>query len=230
MDEKISKSKIKNVDYLFNRIISERLRDSMEAKYSLLMGAGCSISSDIVSAKDIINMLQAIAYVREQPTEDANTPFLDMKYGDMVSFLQNWLKRNRTNEDFQAYVKNEEEKIENIIEKTKRKNDGYYEEVFYSIIREKYSDYNLQDKKEKKKIIEKLLGKYKKDIVKDMEYSYWFTKYSCASEDIHGFLAELMNNKQPSEAYILLADLFVNKMFSTAFTTNFDNLLAEALS
>ena len=38
-----------------------------------------------------------------------------------------------------------------------------------------------------------------------------------------------MHNKQPSEAYILLADLYINKLFSIAFTTNFDNLLAEAL-
>ena len=56
----ISEDKIKSIDYLFNRIISERVRDSMEPKYSLLMGAGCSVSSQIVSAKDIINMLKTI--------------------------------------------------------------------------------------------------------------------------------------------------------------------------
>ena len=38
----IYQEKIKSIDYLFNRIISERIRDSMEPKYSLLMGAGCS--------------------------------------------------------------------------------------------------------------------------------------------------------------------------------------------
>lgn len=57
-EKKILEDKIKTIDYLFNRIITERVRDSMEPKYSLLLGAGCSLSSDIVSAKGIIHMLE----------------------------------------------------------------------------------------------------------------------------------------------------------------------------
>lgn len=91
----ISEDKIKSIDYLFNRIISERVRDSMEPKYSLLMGAGCSVSSQIVSAKDIINMLKTIVYLRELPTEDTQTPFLDLEYGKLVPFLKRWYEKIR---------------------------------------------------------------------------------------------------------------------------------------
>ena len=66
-EKKILEDKIKTIDYLFNRIITERVRDSMEPKYSLLLGAGCSLSSDIVSAKGIIHMLESMAYLREIP-------------------------------------------------------------------------------------------------------------------------------------------------------------------
>lgn len=70
--DKISDDKIKTVDYIFNRIITERVRDSMEPKYSLLLGAGCSLSSDIVSANDIIHMLESMAYLREIPIKVVN--------------------------------------------------------------------------------------------------------------------------------------------------------------
>lgn len=226
----ISEDKIKSIDYLFNRIISERVRDSMEPKYSLLMGAGCSVSSQIVSAKDIINMLKTIVYLRELPTEDTQTPFLDLEYGKLVPFLKRWYEKNQDNEKFTEFVEQKEQQIRDDIYKKIDTMPNYYEEVFYNIIHKRYQGYEDLPKNEKTIILKQLLEEYEDKIQSDMEYSFWFTNYSTASEDIHGFLSELMHNKQPSEAYILLADLYINKLFSIAFTTNFDNLLAEALS
>lgn len=57
----IPQEKIKTMDYLFNRIISERIRDSFEPKYCLLLGAGCSISSSIPSASGVIIAIQEIS-------------------------------------------------------------------------------------------------------------------------------------------------------------------------
>ena len=225
----IYQEKIKSIDYLFNRIISERIRDSMEPKYSLLMGAGCSRSSEIVTAKGVIDILKSIAYLRELPAKDINNSFLDLEYGNLVLFAQKWYNDNNDNSDFLTYIKSEEEKILNISE-----NDEdfyrYFEEVFHGILFKRNSDYEHLLPNEKHRVICNLFNEYKDKIIYDMEYSYWFTKYSTASEDIHSFLTELMNNKNPSEAYILLADLFVNNMFSIAFTTNFDDLLGESLS
>lgn len=226
----IEQEKIKSVDYLFNRIISERIRDSMEPKYSLLMGAGCSVSSGVVSAKGIIDMLKAISYLRELPAESPENPFLDLEYGSLILFLQTWYENNKDDENFLKFEKTQEEQIYNKLCEKIEDFDGYFEEVFHGILFREYPDYKNLMSVDKHNILSELLKKYNSEIVLDMEYSYWFTKYSTASEDIHSFLTELMNNKNPSEAYIFLADLFVNNMFSVAFTTNFDNLLGEALS
>lgn len=226
----ISEDKIKSIDYLFNRIISERVRDSMEPKYSLLMGAGCSISSQIVSAKDIINMLKTVVYLRELPTGDTQTPFLDLEHGKLVPFLRMWYEKNQDNEKFVKFVEHKEQQIKTDIYKKLETMPNYYEEVFYNVMHKQYQEYENLSQCEKTKILQQFLEQYEEKIQSDMEYSFWFTNYSTASEDIHGFLSELMHNKQPSEAYILLADLYINKLFSIAFTTNFDNLLAEALS
>lgn len=225
----ISHDKIKSTDYLFNRIISERVRDSMEPKYSLLLGAGCSVSSGIVSAKGVVDILKSIAFLREMPAENSENPFLDLEYGNLVSFLQKWYIDNKDTTDFLEFVKDQEEQIFKISEDNKDF-DGYFEEVFYGILSKEYPDYRNLIPIEKHEILSQLFNKYRDKIVLDMEYSYWFTKYSTASEDIHSFLTELINNRNPSEAYIFLADLFINHMFSVAFTTNFDNLLGEALS
>lgn len=226
----ISKEKIKSVDYLFNRIISERVRDSMEPKYSLLLGAGCSASSGIVLAKDIINMLKSIAYIRELPAGNADNPFLNMAYGNLIPFLQDWYEKNNTDESFLKFVDMQNEQIGKGIEEKIKNSEGYFEEVFHGILIREYPNYGDMSYEEKQKILSKILDEHKTEITWDMEYSYWFAKYSTASEDINSFLTELMNKKNPSEAYIFLADLFVNHMFSVAFTTNFDDLLGESLS
>lgn len=62
----IPQEKIKTMDYLFNRIISERIRDSFEPKYCLLLGAGCSISSSIPSASGVIIAIQEISKEYQQ--------------------------------------------------------------------------------------------------------------------------------------------------------------------
>lgn len=222
--------KVKSIDYLFNRIISERVRGSLEPKYALLLGAGCSVSSKIESASGVINMLKSIAYLRELPTRTTSTPFLELEYGRLVPFLEKWYEMNQNDSDFLKFVQEHQMRIEKKVVDEFRDSDEYYEEVFHGIIRKEYPDYEEKSRMERHKILEELLERNKKNVAADRTYSYWFSQYSTASEDIHSFLTELMNNKNPSEAYIFLADLFVNRMFSVAFTTNFDNLMGEALS
>lgn len=74
--------------------------------------------------------------------------------------------------------------------------------MFYGVIRYQYPQYDSLPLEEKNEILHNLVKEYVNELVADMEYSYWFEQYSSASEDIHGFLAELMNSKHPSEAYI----------------------------
>ena len=92
--------KIKSIDYLFNRIISERVRGSLEPKYALLLGAGCSVSSGIESAGGVINILKSIAYLRELPTTTTSTPFLKLKYGKLIPFLEKWYENNQNDTSY----------------------------------------------------------------------------------------------------------------------------------
>ena len=226
----IPQEKIKSIDYLFNRIISERVRGSGEPKYALLLGAGCSVSSQIASANDVIHLLQSIAFLREEPTKTNSTPFLELEYGKLIPFLEKWYENNSNNQEFLSFVDMHQNNIRKQIDTEFNDFGEYYDEVFHGILQREHKNYQKYSEEEKEQIRRNYIDQYKKNIAVDREYSYWFAQYSTASEDIHSFLTELMNNKNPSEAYIFLADLFINRVFSIAFTTNFDNLLGEAIS
>ncbi len=148
----------------------------------------------------------------------------------MTKFLQNWYDSHKEDVQFKTFIAKHETEIDESLNGNRSDFDEYYGEVFNGILKKEYSETELFDSRNKHKILEELVKKYRKELASVMEYSYWFTQYSTASEDIHSFLSELMNNKNPSQSYIFLADLFVNHMFSVAFTTNFDDLLAESLS
>lgn len=226
----IPQEKVKSIDHLFNRIISERVRGSGEPKYVLLLGAGCSVSSQIESASEIIHLLQSIAFLREEPTKTNSTPFLELENGKLIPFLDNWYKNNNNKEEFLSFVEMHQKIIRKQIDTEVENSSEYYDEVFHGIIQREYKDFEKKSEEDKAKIRQNYINQYNEKLASDREYSYWFGQYSTASEDIHSFLTELMNNKNPSEAYIFLADLFINRVFSIAFTTNFDNLLGEAMS
>lgn len=219
----IPQEKIKTMDYLFNRIISERIRDSFEPKYCLLLGAGCSISSGIPSASGIISLLKCISYLREQPVD--NDPFLDLKLGKTIEYLQEWFEKHCNDKDFLSFQNRHAE----ILKEKSR-----------AILKGDTFDYYIKTNRtigekeicqiDRKEILDLILLQLENEPIYDLQYSYWFNQYSSASEDIHSFLGELINGKNPSKAYIFLADLMINNAFSTAFTTNFDNLLAEAIT
>lgn len=226
----LPKDKIKSIDYLFNRIITEMFRGNGDSKYSLLLGAGCSVSSGIETASGIVDMLKSIAYLREQPTQKNNSPFLRLKSGMLIPFLKEWHENNKEDAGFVSFVETHQNKVKDKIREEFSQSDGYYKEVFSSLFFMDHPDFDALDAERQHEILAGLLEENINKVTADRMYSYWFEQYSTASEDIHSFLTELMNNKNPSEAYIFLADLFVNNMFSIAFTTNFDNLLGESLS
>lgn len=226
----IPQEKIKSIDYLFNRIISERVRGSGEPKYALLLGAGCSMSSEIALANDVIHLLQSVAFLREQPTTTNCTPFLNLEYGKLIPFLEKWYEDNHDNQEFISFVNMHKNNIQEQIDAEFNNLCEYYDEVFHGLLQREHKNYKKYSDEEKMTVKRSYMVHYKENIAADREYSYWFGQYSTASEDIHSFLTELMINKNPSEAYIFLADLFINRVFSIAFTTNFDNLLGEAMS
>lgn len=221
----IPHEKIKNSDYLFNRIISERIRDSFEPKYSLLLGAGCSISSGISSASGIIDLLKCICYLRECPVND--DPFLSLRFGKTADFLIEWEERHRNDEQFLDFQKKHEQYL---CEMSRSYYDQRIYDTFKYYINSNFPQSAINTNTPSKEIISEIFLQLEEELIQDLLYSYWFNQYSSASEDIHSFLTELMDGKNPSKSYIFLADLMINNMFSVAFTTNFDNLLAEAIT
>lgn len=67
----IPAKKIHSLQQLFNRIVASRTTGDKLPKFALLAGAGCSVSSGVVSGKHIIDILQKYNYILQSDGADS---------------------------------------------------------------------------------------------------------------------------------------------------------------
>ena len=198
----IRKEKIKGIDYLLNRFQDKHLEFNSIPKCSFLLGAGCSISSEIPSGYDIIQKLRKLWFIS------------NFKNGSEYKIS-----------DFEI----DEEKFENL------------EDEFQTALLERETQliYKVEQsieklKKEHPKYLKKLLDEIKEDDLKenlfnDQLYGFWFESFSENPKERQKLIESLIDNKEPSGAYLLLAHLIANEKIKNVFTTNFDDLLYDSL-
>lgn len=200
----LNSDKIESESRLINSILS-RKNISANAGVSFFLGAGCSLSSGIPLAGSIIEILRKLVFIDSQALR---IPIRRISGESMLSYIDrvdaHILKYDS---EYTEFVKQEEAKFRKKI-LTDSKGFKQYQP-------NKVTKSNLQ--------------LYKDSHFWDNLYGYWFERYSRNPRERQGLVEELMAGAKPNGAYIMLAQLIKNGYIQNIFTTNFDDLVNDAL-
>jgi NAD-dependent SIR2 family protein deacetylase len=198
----IRKEKIKGIDYLLNRFQEKHLEFNSLPKCSFLLGAGCSRSSGIPTGNEIIDRLRKLWFL---------TNFKNSNEYKSDEFEIDEEKFEILEDEFQnAYLEHETILLSNVnksLENLKQKQPTYLKNILSEIKEEKL----------------------KKNLFEDQLYGFWFESFSENPKERQKLIETLIDNKEPSGAYLLLAHLIANQKIKNVFTTNFDDLLYDSL-
>ena len=205
---KILKEKIETLPFLINKI-SEKNKGLEIPSHALLIGAGCSVSCNIPLGKTVVDLCKIYS-------------FLNRRIPDAATFL------NSGNKRFE---------VEALLSKIK---EQHLEEQYNSYINDLLQVLSDKVRKEEKihlQHISTMLGEnnvswedFEAFIFNDNQYGFWMDRYSEDPRERQRFIEELIDNHPPTGAYIFLSFLIEKKIFTNILTTNFDDLINEALT
>jgi tetratricopeptide (TPR) repeat protein len=204
MEFKINPDKIKSVDYLLNRVVEKD--HSGKPKFCFLLGAGCSIYSGIPSGWGVIERCRTISFLNNHAQGFKIKKDL---YGSWAAYYEQAEKfRDEKKDEFEAFVKQTEEKFRRKLDVERIK------EIIPDEI-EQLPDFNLEHFTEK--------------VFNDSLYGNWLDEYDQDPKERQMFIEHMIEVAEPAGDYILLASLIDSGIIHNVFTTNFDDLVNEAL-
>lgn len=214
MEFKLEEEKIKPFDYLLSRF-KEKNRDLELPKFCFLLGAGCSVSSGIPAGGGIIELCKKISFAIHNGADVAHC-WTTKNYNEFEESYDKYASDNKIK--FEKYVEEIEKGFEkNIVE----------EDVINRIPK------NIKDNFDKRlsdiELNKKLYEEFKKFIFKDSLYGKWFAKFNESAKDRQELIESIIEDKKPTGVYIFFAELIKRDFIHNIFTTNFDDLLNEAL-
>jgi len=204
---KIDKRKVKDKSSLLYKIQEKHSEHTKVSKCAILIGAGCSYPI-LPLGGQLIRLCQQLTYIREVfPLEGAKV-ILDFFHNPDFSFIDNFINthigKTRT---FDEFVKEKEMILKELVNDAK-------------------NDY---EKKIPLNIIDRNWKHFEELMVTDAKYSFWLDSYSNSPKERQRFIEAIVDNKNPGGAYIILALLIEMGYFSNILTTNFDDLINDAL-
>lgn len=198
----IPSNKIKPIEFLINKFREPNGDFKELPKCSFLFGAGCSRSSNIPTGYGIIEHLKKLWYIKN--------------YTDSSKYLDSLYEVNDPafddiQDDFETKCIEAEtelkEKALMAFDKLKESTPKYLETALNKI--------------DKQEIINNLC--------EDLQYGFWFEQYSENPRERQKFIEYHIDTKEPSAPYLLLAHLISNGKITNLFTTNFDDLIYDAV-
>lgn len=198
----IRSNKIKSIEFLINKFRESNGDFKELPKCSFLFGAGCSRSSNIPTGYGIIEHLKKLWYIKNYTD---SSKYLDSEYEiDEQAF-------DDIQDDFETKCIEAETELK--------------EKALYSFekLRESPPKYlkTILEKTDKQEIVDYLLD--------DLQYGFWFEQYSENPRERQKFIEYHIDTKEPSAPYLLLAHLIANRKITNLFTTNFDDLIYDAV-
>jgi tetratricopeptide (TPR) repeat protein len=211
----------KPVEFLINSI-KQKLHGTDVPKHCWLIGAGCSVRSGIPTGENLIDLLKMEIFKRDYIADavdfDITPPFDYPKYKEGFN---TFIKEKNLLEAFKKFAADHEAEARKEVDRFDAKNISY---LMPPNQRSKQKDEQASTE-ENKAIFEAI----KQDIYKDYEYGYFFRQYSPSARERQILIEKVIENKPTKYGYVCLANLIYNNHARTVFTTNFDDLLNEAL-
>ncbi|MBN2172678.1 MAG: tetratricopeptide repeat protein [Bacteroidales bacterium] len=204
MELKIKPDKIKSLGYLLNRVFEKD--HAGKPKFGFLLGAGCSIYSGIPSGWGVIERCRAISFLNN------HADGFKIKRDQYKTWLDYYTQAEKFREDRKAeydqFVKVTEERFRN------RLTEKQVREIIPDEIEEE-DDFDMADFTEK--------------VFNDSLYGFWLDEYDQNPKERQMFIENMIEVAEPTGDYILLASLVDGEIIHNVFTTNFDDLVNEAL-
>ncbi|MBK6772492.1 MAG: tetratricopeptide repeat protein [Ignavibacteria bacterium] len=217
MKYKLKKEKIKSFGFLLHAMLQKN-RELNIPLNCFFIGAGCSKSSGIPLGGEVIDICRKLAFLRQH--EDSLTIEKDQNESfEMYSARVNNFTEERRSE-FENFVSARESEFhESITMKyIVQRIPGYLKEKISAETGLKNSE--LEDH---------LFNLFREDFFRDSLYGCWFESYSGDKRERQILIEDLIENKNPNGAFILFANFIQHGLIHNIFTTNFDDLLNEAL-
>lgn len=203
---KLSVNKYKSLNYLVSAL-KKKHKDLLAPKFCMFLGAGASASAGIPTGGMLIEYLQKRCFINDNAPDHSEN---DIRYENIDKYL---LDRNLS-EDLKAYVKHKQEDSFN--EKTDVEKEYWIKSIPNRL---KSKDINA----------DKYWDAVKRDFYHSTYYGRWFDEFSESPRDRQELIEEIIDGKEPSAGYILLSLLVEKDIVRHFFTTNFDDLVHDAI-
>lgn len=220
--QKPKKIETKKVHYLINEVRRKIDNETVPA-YTLLIGAGCSYHTGIPLGSQVIELLKREIFRRDEISANPKDAGLNIR-GEYAEYEKNYstlLRKNDMEEQFQKFELQHRKNIEAEVNKFTD------DQLDYVLPIQMLS--TDKDERERKAANRKNFELVKKYVYDDYAYGYWFKQFSKDDKDRQIFLDALISEREPLYGYACLANLIKEDYVRTVFTTNFDDLLNEAL-
>lgn len=203
---KLNEKKIKPLSYLVSKFI-EKESQFNTPKNCFLLGAGCSITSNIPSGWGVLEICRKLSFVQHHPGGHK---------------LGHWFQHN-----LNGFL----EKVDDYISKNQSQYDKFIETNEKSFLESLTSDEIVQKlpKNLNSGDKEELFEKYKDKFANDNLYGQWFEQFSEDPRERQRLIEKIIEQQNLSGEYILFANLMKNHFIHNVFTTNFDDLIYDAL-
>ncbi len=193
--------------------LREKFDGTNVSRCCILIGAGCSYNSKIPLGGGIIELLKMESFRQHHVVESTAWP-LD-KAEDYKKLFDTHIDTKKLRDTYNTFCSEGERKIQQQIDKLS------------SEIRR--SKLPIQVQKLKPEEQTAFFEDKKKEFYQDAQYEYWFSRYSENASDRQRFVERVIDGKDTGYGYVTLASLMAEGYVRNVFTTNFDDLLHDAL-
>lgn len=190
---------------LINNILRKD-RELINSRFSFFLGAGCSVSSGIPLAPEIISILKKLIFIEYHLTFNKIIRTYSESLSQFLNRVDEYILKYHI--DYSEFVSTMEDEFRSrLLKDTKRIENHFWGST----------------------IEETQLDNYKNQLFQDNLYGLWFEKYSSNPRKRQALIEEIIENIEPSGAYILFSQLIKLGYIRNVFTTNFDDLISDAL-
>jgi len=194
-------------------LISEKFDNSNVPRCCLLIGAGCSFNSQIPLGGGLVNLLKMESFRQQHIIERITWP-LD-KANDYKKQFDIYVDANQLRAKYDAFCGHHQDQLQQQI-------NALPDNIRTSKLPLPLQQQSLEEQ-------ETFFEDRKENFYWDAQYEYWFRQYSENASDRQRFVERVIDGKDTGYGYVTLAQLINEGYIRNVFTTNFDDLLHDAL-
>ena len=193
--------------------IREKFDGANVARCCVLIGAGCSFNSKIPLGGGIVDLLRMEAFRQHHVVEATNWP------------LENATEYRK---QFDSYL--DAKNIRQIFDQFCDAGQAELQQQIDALpldVKKSKLPLAIQDELQEHQTA--YFEARRAEFYQDAQYEYWFNRYSENASDRQRFVERVIDGKDTGYGYVTLASLMSEGYVRNVFTTNFDDLLHDAL-